>query len=114
MTKILDYPVSHDPSFAKNNTRIRFTFVTREENGSAVLQGKTGKIPSIQAIDNNSPPVNPYTSSLEESRLCAEHYVTSMEEYTGYGGTNLTLSGSNHDKMPFPLAFCVHVRYAIT
>ncbi len=28
----------------------------------------------------------------DESRLRAEHYVTSMKEYSGYNGTNLTLS----------------------
>lgn len=88
---ILYYPVNPDPSFAKNNTRVRFTFVTQEENVSAALSGKPIKITSIQIFEIPSSPVDHHTFTLEESRLIAKHYVTSMKEYTGYGGTNLTL-----------------------
>jgi hypothetical protein len=89
---ILYYPVNPDPSFVNNNTRVRFTFVTQEEKVPAVLSGKPIYITSIQAFKSPSLTDDHHPVTLEESRLPAEHYVTSMKEYTGYGATNLTLA----------------------
>jgi hypothetical protein len=88
---VMYYPVNLDPALAKNNTRVSFTFVTPDEDVSAVTWGKPVKIISVRIIEGSPRPVYPHTFTLEESRQTAEQYVLSTKEYTGYDGANLTL-----------------------